>query len=272
MFIQPHRDPPLHVVCSDCGDSHHVRHYPHRGVFGGDTDWICPKCVAKDDPPLSESIPGEMLLSEDSDQPPASALPVTVPAPLPSHVDSSAEFDAKMDVYGMERSPTQPNTKPDGNCAVYGNIYINRSLKYFVLFSLKLFISAVLDQHCRNVYPPLFEESQHLLVRMRVAMAVGEAVFSGEWSPDSFPDKDVNAYMQKMSRNGVDVDMFFLIKLAQLIKTDIIIIYLHPETISEGDNFSPCVIIRGGPGDTFAENIPIFLGYFEECYYRVSKQ
>ena len=127
MFIQPHRDPPLHVVCSDCGDSHHVRHYPHRGVFGGDTDWICPKCVAKDDPPLSESIPGEMLLSEDSDQPPASALPVTVPAPLPSHVDSSAEFDAKMDVYGMERSPTQRNTKPDGNCAVYGNNYIYSS-------------------------------------------------------------------------------------------------------------------------------------------------
>ena len=100
-------------------------------------------------------------------------------------------------------------------------------------------------------------------------MAVGQAVFSGEWSPDSFPDKDVNAYMSKMSRSGVDVDMFFLIKLAKLIRTDIIVIYLHPETISEGDDISPCVIIRGGPGDTFAENIPIFLGYFEECYYRV---
>ena len=106
---------------------------------------------------------------------------------------------------------------------------------------------------------------------MRVAMAVGEAVFSGEWSQDSFEGKDVNAYMSEMSTSGKNVDMFFLIKLAKLLNTDIIIIYLHPEVISEGGDFSPCVILRGGPGDTFAPNIPIFLGYFEESYYRVRK-
>ena len=57
------RDPPLYEVCTDCGESHHARHY--RGVFGGDTDWVCPKCVARDDP--SPSVPGEMLLDEDTE-------------------------------------------------------------------------------------------------------------------------------------------------------------------------------------------------------------
>ena len=101
-------------------------------------------------------------------------------------------------------------------------------------------------------------------------MAVGEAVFSGEWSEDVFDGKDVNGYMSEMSSSGVSVDMPFLIKFAQLINTDIIIIYLHPELLSQDEeSFSPCVIIRGGPDDTFAPNIPIFLGYFEESYYRV---
>ena len=133
------RDPPLYEVCTDCGESHHARHY--RGVFGGDTDWVCPKCVARDDP--SPSVPGEMLLGEDTDPTPPSRAPASrAPAsralasrspakrtpdsralpPLPSFRDAALEFDAKMDEYGLERSPSQRDTEPDGNCAVYGNI------------------------------------------------------------------------------------------------------------------------------------------------------
>ena len=41
----------------------------------------------------------------------------------------------------------------------------------------------------------MFTMSQHLFVRMRVAMAVGEAVFS----EDMFDGKDVNGYMSEMS-------------------------------------------------------------------------
>ena len=109
-----------------------------------------------------------------------------------------------------------------------------------------------------------------MYLRMRVAMAVGEAVERGEFTPDQFENNDVNQYMSDMSTSGVDVDMMFLVKMAQLINTDIVIIYVHPELISEDvDNFSPCVIIPGGPNNTFATNVPIFLGYFEESFYRV---
>ena len=116
----------------------------------------------------------------------------------------------------------------------------------------------------------MFNESQHMVVRMRVSMMVGEAVFNGEWDADVFPESDVNQYMSDMSTSGVSVDQFFLIKLAQLLNTDIIVLYLHPDLLSvDPESFSPCVIIKGGPGDTFAPNIPIFLGYFEESFYRV---
>ena len=113
-------------------------------------------------------------------------------------------------------------------------------------------------------------ESQHMYVRMRVAMSVGEAVENGEYTADQFEDNDVNQYMSDMSTSGKLTDMMFLVKLAQLLNTDIIIIHMHASVISEDqDNFSPCVIIRGGPNHTFAPNIPIFLGYFEECFFRV---
>ena len=85
------------------------------GVLPGDTDWVCSKCVASNDPPLSESVPGELLLVEESDAPSGPG-----PAPLPSFEEYWDEFDAVMDQYAMERSPSQPKTKADGNCAVYG--------------------------------------------------------------------------------------------------------------------------------------------------------
>ena len=143
---------------------------------------------------------------------------------------------------------------------------------HVVILVMYIIISAALDQHCRNVSPPLFKESQHMVVRMRVAMMVGEAVFSGEWEAAMFTDYDnnVNKYMSEMSSSGVFVDQYFLIKLAQLLETDIIIIFIHPDVLSvDPESFSPCVIVPGGPGSTYATNIPIFLGYFEERYYRV---
>ena len=88
------------------------------GVLPGDTDWVCSKCVARDDPPLSDSIPGELLLGEESDAPPGPGAA----APLPSYQDYWDQFDAVMDQYAMERSPSQPKTKGDGNCAVYGKL------------------------------------------------------------------------------------------------------------------------------------------------------
>ena len=72
--------------------------------------------MARGDP--SSVVPGDMLLSEDTDPTPASRAP----PPLPSFRDAALEFDAKMDEYGFERSPSQRDTEPDGNCAVYGNI------------------------------------------------------------------------------------------------------------------------------------------------------
>ena len=114
----------------------------------------------------------------------------------------------------------------------------------------------------------MFNEFQHMVVRMHVSMMVGEAVFNGEWDADVFPESDVN--QSKFSTSGVSVDQFFLIKLARLLNTDIIVLYVHPDLLSEDlESFSLCVIIKGGPGDTFAPNILIFLGYFEESFYRV---
>ena len=96
-----------------------------------------------------------------------------------------------------------------------------------------------------------------MVVRMHVSMMVGEAVFNGEWDADVFPESDVN--QSKFSTSGVSVDQFFLIKLARLLNTDIIVLYVHPDLLSEDlESFSLCVIIKGGPGDTFAPNILIF--------------
>ena len=106
----------------DCGDSHHARHYRHSGVMGGDTDWVCSKCVAKDDIPLSDSDHDQPPDQTGHDQPQGGPEPVPLRAPLPSFMDSWPEFDQKMDDYGFERSPTQQMTTADGNCAIYGNI------------------------------------------------------------------------------------------------------------------------------------------------------
>ena len=49
-----------------------------------------------------------MLLSEE----------VEVPC-LPTYLDYNTKFDERMNNLGFERSPTQRNTKGDGNCGIY---------------------------------------------------------------------------------------------------------------------------------------------------------
>ena len=117
------------LSCYDCGESHHDRN--HFGVLAEDTDWVCQKCVARKYPPLPGSVSGELLFTEGREpgRSPGQARgghggqPQRGQAPgqaLPSYQDSWDEFDSVMDQYGMERSPSQPKTKGDGNCAVYG--------------------------------------------------------------------------------------------------------------------------------------------------------
>ena len=70
-----------------------------------------------------------------------------------------------------------------------------------------------------------------------------------------------------MMKDGTFVDHIFLCGLADVLMCDIIVIPVYPETSSNG----LFTVIKGGGlnSDVPGENLPIFLGLFEETKFRV---
>ena len=134
--FQLRRLPPLHVICSGCQVMVHK-----RCIKQSSTRFICTKCKPSTSDSMSGTLPSSPVATAASTSctiPSSRSLPasdksvltsscceemllseeVEVPC-LPTYLDYNTKFDERMNNLGFERSPTQRNTKGDGNCGIY---------------------------------------------------------------------------------------------------------------------------------------------------------
>ena len=92
-------------------------------------------------------------------------------------------------------------------------------------------------------------------------MAMKKAVRKGDLSREFFTPTTPEEYFSTMSDERTYIDEIFLIMIAALMETDIIVIYFH-ERCGPG----PFQLVRGGPLNKLpaesGPNPPIFLGKY----------
>ena len=189
----------------------------------------------------SVSIPASAPVS------PVAPRPVSPPAPAPISKPASNSLLTLDEGYepamkrlsdlGMRTSPTQPNTRGDGNCFPYSlEDQIEEKFSFFPRMTTLQLRQNIVDTVLQNI--------------------------SNERIMWPYPDEDPLEWKERMSQDKVYVDYTFVQLTAIYLKRDVVIVPVFEESASIGGMFN--IYKADGENGRLQENKPLTFLYYEE--------